>query len=54
MQRSWPLKPSEPMPPLGANLTVYQLLGITREVPPIHGHDKALKVKLDAVVKAFR
>jgi|GEM_PF-1745953 len=30
------------------------LLGIDREIPLILHHDKAIKVKLDAVIKAFR
>ena len=37
-----------------AQTAVYQLLKIEREVPPIHHHDKSLKVKLDAVIKAFK
>ncbi len=37
-----------------AQMAVYELLEIDREVPPIHRHDKSLKVKLDAVIKAFR
>ncbi len=31
-----------------------QVLGSDREVPPIHRHDKSLKVKVDAVIKAFQ
>ena len=37
-----------------AQMAVYELLKIEREVPPIHRHDKSLKVKLDAVIKAFK
>jgi len=37
-----------------AQMAVYQLLAINREIPPIHRHDKALKVKLAALIKAFR
>lgn len=37
-----------------AQLAVYQLLGIDRDVPPILHHDKSLKVKFDSVVKAFQ
>ncbi len=37
-----------------AQMAVYQLLKVDREVPPIHRHDKSLKVKLDAVIKAFQ
>ncbi|WP_317205833.1 oleate hydratase [Janthinobacterium sp.] len=37
-----------------AQMAVYQLLKIEREVPPIHAHDKSLKVKLDALIKAFK
>ena len=37
-----------------AQMAVYQLLGIDREIPPILRHDKSMKVKFDALVKAFR
>ena len=37
-----------------AQTAVYQLLGVQREVPAIHAHDKSLKVRLDAVIKAFK
>ena len=37
-----------------AQMAVYELLGIAREVPPILHHDQSLKVNFDAVVKAFR
>lgn len=37
-----------------AQLAVYELLGIEREIPPITPHDKSLRVQLEAVIKAFR
>ena len=37
-----------------AQIAVYQLLGIEREVPPILHHDRSIKVKLDALIKAFQ
>lgn len=37
-----------------AQTAVYQLLGVQRDVPAIQAHDKSLKVKLDAVIKAFK
>ena len=37
-----------------AQTAVYQLLGVQRAVPAIQAHDKSLKVKLDAVIKAFK
>jgi len=37
-----------------AQMAVYQLLGVKREVPPVSHHDDSLKVKFDAVVKAFK
>ena len=37
-----------------AQIAVYELMGIDREIPPILHHDRSIKVKLDAVVKAFR
>lgn len=36
-----------------AQMAVYELLGIDREIPPILHHDQSVKVKLDAVIKAF-
>lgn len=36
-----------------AQMAVYQLLGVERAVPPVTPHDQSLKVKLDAVIKAF-
>lgn len=37
-----------------AQMAVYELLKIDREVPPVHRYDKSLKVKLEAAIKAFR
>jgi oleate hydratase len=37
-----------------AQMAVYQLLGIDREIPPITPHDKSLRVQFDALVKAFK
>lgn len=37
-----------------AQLAVYEMLGINREVPPVTPHDKSLVAQLRAVVKAFR
>jgi oleate hydratase len=37
-----------------AQMAVYELLNVDRQVPPVHRHDKSLKVKLDAVIKAFQ
>jgi oleate hydratase len=37
-----------------AQMAVYELLAIDREIPPILHHDKSIQVKLDALVKAFR
>lgn len=37
-----------------AQMAVYGLLGIDREIPPVLHHDQSIKVKLDAVAKAFR
>ena len=36
-----------------AQMAVYELLDIDREIPPIRRHDKSAKVKFDAVIKAF-
>ena len=35
-------------------MAVYELLGVDREIPPILHHDRLLKVKLDALIKAFK
>jgi oleate hydratase len=37
-----------------AQMAVYQLLNVQREVPRVTPHDGSLKVKFDAVVKAFK
>jgi oleate hydratase len=37
-----------------AQMAVYQLLGIHKEVPPILHHDKALHTQLDVLVKAMK
>lgn len=37
-----------------AQMAVYQLLGIDREVPPVTRHDKELRVQFEALIKAFK
>jgi oleate hydratase len=37
-----------------AQMAVYELLGIDREIPPILHHDRSLEVNFDAVIKAFK
>jgi oleate hydratase len=37
-----------------AQMAVYQLLNIDREIPPILHHDKSIKVNFDALIKAFK
>lgn len=37
-----------------AQMAVYQLLGIRKEIPPILRHDKSLQTQLDVLVKAMR
>ncbi len=37
-----------------AQMAVYELLGIDRPIPPVTPHDRALRVRVDALVKAFR
>jgi len=37
-----------------AQMAVYQLLDIQREVPPIARHDHALKTQIEALIKAFK
>jgi oleate hydratase len=37
-----------------AQMAVYELLDIDREIPPIRHHDQSLKVKFDTVIKAFQ
>jgi oleate hydratase len=36
-----------------AQMAVYQLLDVKREVPPVSHHDQSLGVKFDALIKAF-
>jgi oleate hydratase len=36
-----------------AQMAVYELLGITRAIPPITPHDKAFRTQFEALVKAF-
>lgn len=37
-----------------AQMAVYELLKINREVPPIHHYDSSLQVKIKALVKSFK
>lgn len=37
-----------------AQIAVYGLLGIDRQIPPITAHDKSLCVQFEALVKAFK
>ena len=37
-----------------AQIAVYALLGIDRQIPPITAHDKSLRVQFEALVKAFK
>ncbi|UMR28475.1 oleate hydratase [Massilia sp. MB5] len=37
-----------------AQMAVYELLDVAREVPPIRHHDDSVKVKIDALIKAFK
>jgi oleate hydratase len=37
-----------------AQMAVYQLLGIDREIPPVTPHDKSLRTEFDALIKAFK
>jgi len=37
-----------------AQMAVYQLLKVTREVPPVTPHDKSLRTQFDALLKAFK
>jgi oleate hydratase len=37
-----------------AQMAVYELLDMDRAVPPVHRHDKSLKVRLEAVIKSFQ
>jgi len=36
-----------------AQMAVYHLLGIDRPIPPVTPHDKSIKVRFDALIKAF-
>jgi oleate hydratase len=37
-----------------AQMAVYQLLDIQREIPPVTRHDKSLHTQFEALVKAFK
>ena len=37
-----------------AQMAVYQLLGITKAIPPVTPHDKSLRAQFDALVKALK
>ena len=37
-----------------AQMAVYELLGIQRQIPPITPHDKSLRVQFEALIKAFK
>jgi oleate hydratase len=37
-----------------AQMAVYQLLGIKRNIPPVTPHDKSLRTRFDALIKAFK
>jgi myosin-crossreactive antigen len=37
-----------------AQMAVYELLGVSRKVPPVTRHDKSIRVKFEAFVKAFQ
>jgi oleate hydratase len=37
-----------------AQMAVYALLGIEREIPPVTPHDKSLRVQFEALIKAFK
>ena len=37
-----------------AQMAVYELLDIKREIPPITPHDKSLRTQFEALVKAFK
>ena len=37
-----------------AQMAVYQLLGIARQVPPVTPHAKSLETQIGAVLKAFK
>jgi len=37
-----------------AQMAVYQLLGIAREIPPVTRHDKNLRAQFEALIKTFK
>ncbi len=37
-----------------AQMAVYELLGISRKIPPFTPHDKSLGTQFEALVKAFK
>lgn len=37
-----------------AQMAVYQLLGVARDVPAITPHDKSRRVQFEALIKAFK
>ena len=37
-----------------AQMAVYELLGIRRQIPPVTPHDKSLRVQFEALIKAFK
>ena len=37
-----------------AQMAVYELLGIGRNIPPITPHDKSLRTQFEALIKAFK
>ncbi len=37
-----------------AQMAVYQLLGVDRQVPPVTAHDKSIKAQFEAVLKALK
>jgi oleate hydratase len=37
-----------------AQMAVYELLALDREIPPIHRYDKSVQVEFDSVIKALR
>jgi oleate hydratase len=37
-----------------AQIAVYEMLGVIRDVPPVTPHDKSLRVQFEALIKAFK
>jgi oleate hydratase len=37
-----------------AQMAVYELFGIDRKIPPVSSHDKSLRARVGALIKAFR